>query len=481
MLKIEELEYNLLNEDEPFDPAKWLNSQGVETTQQTLNLSKKRNFKDLCRIVKNDLDKKIEDSNDKEQEEWLSRQHNAIIGNQASMQYFVNQIESVLRDRNISSSDYPYYYSSLAEAIFHEVWGRSILQKWYHYPDSEAAVITGTELWIDRDGDFVKQAEPFENEEKVREIIRAFTMRDENAILNAQNPELELESEDGSRITLIVKPRGKENYIIFRRFIVKNFSLEKQASYGTITDEDIPIFRALARVMPNTVIAGRVRSAKSTFMKTLIGERRSDYVIGCLEKHFELALKRHFLNRLIFEIQSAEGDLHKVMPRMLRMEHDYLVIGECRSLEWESAIQACERGERGMITTYHLTDRHAIVPQITRHLLDEYPSRRFENEVERVARNVDIVITMSTSRDRRRKQVVGVTEVIWDDKERIYKSQDLIVFDKLEKVYKYSSNISSRLYRLMVEEDEEQAKILLDSLRKREKFSPLNKELLEHV
>src|SRR5690606_12657968 len=240
------------------------------------------------------------------------------------------------------------------------------------------------------EGQFVKQNEAFENEEAVERIKRAFTMRVKDAVINEQTPELEIEREDGSRITMIQKPRSKENYVMFRRFIVKNMSLEEQANRGTILHDDIPFFRSLSRVMCNTIFAGRVRSAKSTFMKTMLKERDPSYVAAVMEKHFELDLTKQFKDRLIFEVQAKEGDLHHAMPRLLRMEHDYIVVGEIRSLETEGYLQACERGERGAVSTYHLTQVENVVPQITRHILDEFPNRNFENELERVARNIDI-------------------------------------------------------------------------------------------
>ena len=221
-------------------------------------------------------------------------------------------------------------------------------------------------------------------------------------------------------ITMIQKPRGKENYVMFRRFVVKNMSLEEQANRGTILLDDVPLFRALARTMANTIFAGRVRSAKSTFMKTILRERNPSYVAAVMEKHFELNLSKQFKDRLIFEVQAKEGDLHHAMPRLLRMEHDYIVVGEIRSLETEGYLQACERGERGATSTYHLTSVENVVPQITRHILDEFSNRNFDNELQRVASNIDIVVTMSADRDRRRKRVIGVTEIIWDSKTRTH-------------------------------------------------------------
>lgn len=469
---------DLLENETPYDPSGWLSEQcaakGIQTNERTVVFEKKKKFAEICSIVKEELRDVVNHGEKDGKNVWLERQHDAIIGKPNAMVYFINKIEEVLRSKNITSIDYPGYYYSLSEAIFHEVWGKSILTKWDNvYPDSEACIICGTELWIDVDGKFIRQKERFDDDEKVKKIINAFKMRDSNAVLNHQNPELETEKEDGSRITMVIKPRAKEIYIVFRRFIVNNFSLHEQARRNTIPKEDVELYRALAQTMCNTIVAGRVRSAKSTFMKTLIAERDPGLTIACLEKHFELALKRHMPDRLIYELQASEGDLHKAIPRLLRMEHDYIIIGEIRSMELEAAMIACERGERGMMSTYHLTDVEHIVPQLARHSLDEFPNRIPAMEEARIAHNLDLIITMGTDRDRKVKRVTGVTEVIWDFETRTYKTVPLIRYNKKEKKYYYSSNISKRLINLMGYENEEATEKLLALLKEREQKAPM--------
>lgn len=476
--------------EKAFSSSEWL-SETVSKKGLKLDIityARKRTFKDICTKVREQLNdiivdstgESIRDKNNHLEEEysneniWLERQHKAVIGDEQAMSYFITKINEVLQKENITTTDFPKFYDSLAEAIFHEVWGVSILHKWDKMPTSEAAVIRGTQLWLDINGQFKKQHEEFENVEAVERIKRAFTMRVKDAVINEQTPELEIEREDGSRITMIQKPRGKENYVMFRRFVVKNMSLDEQANLGTILTEDIPLFRSLSRVMANTIFAGRVRSAKSTFMKTMLRERDPSFVAAVMEKHFELDLTKQFKDRLIFEVQAKEGDLHHAIPRLLRMEHDYIVVGEIRSLETEGYLQACERGERGAFSTYHLTQVENVAPQITRHILDEFPNRNFDNELERVSRNIDIIVTMSADRDRRRKRVIGVTEIIWDEKNRTHRTQDLVRYSPATDKYYYSSNITKGLLNLMVDESLEDTKILLRHLKKREQISPMS-------
>ncbi|MBF0706737.1 Flp pilus assembly complex ATPase component TadA (plasmid) [Alkalihalobacillus hwajinpoensis] len=479
----------LLVDDTPYDPNVWVSDQiekqGLSPKGTITTYALKKKFKDICSITRNELEKiydsepsttksKEQDEQKKREIEFVDLQHRAVIGDEQAVGYFINKIKQVLSNKNITSTEYPNFYSTLEEAIFHEVWGISILHKWENYPKSEAAVIRGTELWIDIDGQFIRQPERFENNTAVERVKKAFTMRSKDVVINEQTPEAEMEREDGSRITMLQSPRSRENYIMFRRFIVKDISLYEQANLSTIKEEDIDIFKALSRTMPNTIIAGRVRSAKSTFMKSLLRERDSKYVVASMEKHFELGLSAQLPDRLCFEIQAKEGDLHQAVPRLLRMEHDYIVVGEIRSLETEGYLMACERGERGAASTYHLTDVESIVPQITRHLLDEFPNRNFENELERVARNIDIIITMSTERDRRKKRVVGVTEIIWDPDERKYSTNDLIRYSNVTQKYYYASNITNRLVHLMAEENLEETKNLVRLLKMREKTSPMS-------
>lgn len=466
---------------EPYDPGEWL-SETIDKNglnkDFVITYQVKKDFREICKVVQQEMDKvyNMEEKSTKDKEsEWLNRQHLAVIGNTSAMAYFITRINEVLRAKNITSTNYPSYYVNLAEAIFHEVWGVSVLHKWEKYPESEAAVIRGTELWIDINGKFVKQKEEFASEEVVEHVKKTFTLRAKDALINEQHPELEIEREDGSRITMIQKPRSRENYVMFRRFIIKDISLEEQSRLDTIPQQDVPIYSALSRTMPNIIIAGRVRSAKSTFMKSMIRERDKEQVIAVLEKHFELGLSKHLPDRLIFEVQAKEGDLHSSIPRLLRMEHDYIVIGEIRSIETEGFLQACERGERGTMSTYHLTDEKHAAKQITRHVLDEYPNRNFANELERVARNIDIIITMDTdNRNRTKKRVTGVTEVIWDDDNDRYYTTDLIRYSKKTNKYYYNHKISNTLLRKMIDENEEETRKLVTLLKKREVQSPIS-------
>ncbi|MCE0555325.1 hypothetical protein LQK80_37400 [Bacillus thuringiensis] len=47
--------------------------------------------------------------------------------------------------------------------------------------------------------------------------------------INHENPRAEIEMKDGTRVNIIRPPANLFPVIVFRRFIIKNFSFEEQA------------------------------------------------------------------------------------------------------------------------------------------------------------------------------------------------------------------------------------------------------------
>lgn len=456
-----------------FNINDYLRSKGVNAEEKVTTIyEQKLAFETIGNTVKEEISRRIKELPKEEGDELLERQEKAVIGESKEVKYFINLIQSILDDKNLKSKSFPNYYTSLEEAIFHEMYGLSLLQKWYNvYPDSEAAEFNGTEFRIEIDGNLVLQEEQLENIKNLYHIIRVFLLK-YGIKFNEENPDLEVTLSDGSRVTVIGPPYNEVPVVTFRRFIVKNFSLEQQAALNTIAEEDIPLFRALARAYCNMVIAGKVRSAKTTFLKTLFSERDKRDNVILLEKNKELALRHSFpdYQGSIKEFEVKEGDLHKIFPHILRTEHDYVIVGEMRSVEIVAALEACERGNRGLMTTYHLTDVYKVIAQLARHVLGLNQNFTQQSQEERLAEAFDIIITMSKKRQSNQKKVTSVSEVLLTEE-----GTPLVnTFLKLEgDKYVYRNNISERLKKRMFEEDPKATDTFLKVLHERATASPM--------
>lgn len=460
-----------------FSIHEYFRSKGVNAEEQaTTSYERKQAFKTIGKIVKDEINRRIKEMDKEEGDELLDRQEKAITGDPKEIKYIINLIQAILDDKNLKSKSFPNYYSSLEEAIFHEVYGLKLLQKWFNmFPDSEAAEFNGTEFRIEVNGELKLQEERLENIDEVYEIIRVFLLKYGHKF-NEENPILEVTMEDGSRVTVIGPPYHEVPVVTFRRFIVKTFSLEKQASMNTIAKEDIPIFRAIARTYCNTVLAGKVRSAKTTFLKTLFSVRDKRDNVIVVEKNKELAFKHSFTDYLgsIKEFVVEEGELHDIYPVILRNEHDLVIIGEVRSTEIEAALHACERGTRGLMTTYHLTNVQKVVEQLARQVLASYPNYTQVSQEQRIAEAFDIIITMDKKRHSNEKRVTSVSEIRLLDSGEIEVNTFLKLIDGH---YVYNDQVSEELLVKMRAEDPKETEIFLETLRKRTAASPMYSEV----
>ena len=103
--------------------------------------------------------------------------------------------------------------------------------------------------------------------------------------------------DDGTRIKVMIPPRTPMPVIVFRRFVVRNYSFENQVALKTIPKSDVQLYKDLARTHLNTVIAGQVESGKSTFLKSMYGARKSIYSSILIENHPETYIWRDFPER----------------------------------------------------------------------------------------------------------------------------------------------------------------------------------------
>ncbi|MFT0140681.1 ATPase, T2SS/T4P/T4SS family [Alcanivoracaceae bacterium MT1] len=456
-----------------FNISQYLRSKGVSAEDKaTTTYERSQTFKSIGLVVQHEIQQRIKGMPKEEGDKLLERQEKAITGDPHDMKYFIGLIKTILEEQNLKSNSFPSYYSSLEEAVFHEVYGLMLLQKWYNlYPDSEAAEFNGVDFRIEIDGELVLQEEKLEKIEDIYSIIRVFLMKYGHKF-NEDNPILEVTMEDGSRVTVLGPPYHEVPVVTFRRFIVKTYSLEKQAELNTIAREDIPLFSSLGRTYVNILLAGKVRSAKTTFLKTLFGTRDKRDNVIVVEKNKELALARSFTNHTgsIKEFVVSEGELHDIYPVILRKEHDVVLIGEVRSTEIEAALHACERGTRGLMTTYHLTNVQKVVEQLARQVLVSYPNYTQKSQEERIAEAFDIIITMDKKRHSNKKKVTSVSEIYLESNGKVVVNTFVqLVGDR----YVYSHEVSQELYEKMYAENPKEAEQFMKVLKERAAASPM--------
>lgn len=432
-------------------------------------------FYELVEKVSEDFNKKYDDSKLTD-EELMKRQeleHKAIIGDLQAEHLLVSEIESYLRERNLLGVKYPDFYKSLAHGIFQEIYRFGVFYKWELFPESPSAMIVGKEIWFKIKGQFVKQEEELRNDKHIEEIIRLLQIGNSRFKINEGNPQEEIVLKNGIRIKVMIPPLSNQPSIIFRRFIVSKFSFYQQAEYGTIPLEDVPFYEAMSNLYLNTIIAGEVESGKSTMLKTIYGTRDKNKVAILIESSPETFLKRDFPDRLVHELYTDKnGDIHKIIRDVLRIDHDYIIVQEVRGIEAEGAISATERGTRGTLMTYHITDPRRTPEQLAQHIADEFPNRKIINEIRRIAQQLDIGITMHTF-EGNQKKVTSIYELCYDfDTDKIWINY-LVLYDETQKIWRYNPEISPMLKERIFKYNYSLAARFVQHLHKRSQEFPM--------
>lgn len=470
-----------VNECKVFDINQYIQDHRVlEDKEDKVKVS--NGFTEIVEMVKEHLSSQLTDEgkSDKEKVKRQEIEHNAILGDLEAEKILTDEIESYLRESNLLGVKFPSVFENIQQAVYHELYRFGIFRKWDLYPESPSAMIQGKEIWFKIDGEFVKQDEELRNDQQIHEIIRAFQIGSKRLKINEANPQAEIETKDGTRIKIMIPPASLFPTIVFRRFVVKSFSFDEQASRGTIAHEDVNFFKNMSNLFLNTIIAGHVESGKSTMLKTFYGARDKGKVAILIETSPESFLKRDFPDRLVHDFYTVNGDIKKVITDALRIDHDYLIVQEVRGLEAEGAIGGTERGTRGLLMTYHITDPSKTAEQLAQHIVDEFPNRKLVNEVRRISKTLDIGITMKNYPGNKKK-LTSVYEICFDLEQDKAWINYLMKYNPKSNSWEYNSNLSQQLVNKMMEQDEGKAKDFLSHLEMRSSLSPIEAEPIQNI
>lgn len=424
-----------------------------------------------------------------EAEAFVELENQAIIGVPETVTAIMEQIQSYVDQQGLHQVELPGYYvglrdyareeqrcySDVTHAMFHELYGFKALACWQMYPDSYAAQIIGTSIWIHHGGRHERMPFQFGSTQDVDKIIRALTRQKEDAIVNLYHTTLEVDLYTGERVTLTVKPDVKHDVITFRRFLIGRVTVDDLADERrrTLPPEAVDLLKGLSKTHCNTLIVGPPGTGKSTTLKALLAERADHYTGAIIEKHYELAASRDFPEKKLIERVTHESAFHHAMDQVLRFDVDYAIIGEVRRVEAEGAMLACERLLKGFGSTFHTWKPETVPSQFARLLCSLTPGVRFEEEEKRVAENIDILIVQSQDVSRTRKRIKSVMELRYNRYNGEISTHELMRWDERTDSWSYRFDLSESLCREMREVEPVWAERTWRTLRELSRKQPI--------
>jgi Type IV secretory pathway, VirB11 components, and related ATPases involved in archaeal flagella biosynthesis len=371
-------------------------------------------FNHVCKLVETCLSPGERERDDIENSlPDLTVQKRAIIGYSEDVHSYSHAIEDILISQGMKNNfTFPSWYENEEDAIFNEIWGWAGMAEWWREPyiKSPSAKIIGDEIYFLIDGRMQLMPQRISTHRR-EQLIRAFLLHSPEERLDKDFHEIYLL--DGCRVTIFKGSMAKKGYdtIIFRRYIIPEYTLEEQATLGTIPRAAIPFFKSMASVGYNVVFCGSVRSAKTTFLSTWLRLEDPTLEGVMVETDPEIPIHRLMPGAPIVQLICDGERLKSVSKNLLRSDADYFVIAEARDgIALDTAVRIARRGHGRLKMTFHTRDPLFFPEDVAVEINRSVGGDVSETAV-RVAGSFDYIFHFVSIRSKNVKKLRGIYEV----------------------------------------------------------------------
>jgi pilus assembly protein CpaF len=231
--------------------------------------------------------------------------------------------------------------------------------------------------------------------------------------LDTSSPMLTFQSEDGSRVVMVLggpTEHGISTHprISIRRFVVRRVGLDGLARLGLFPPSLVSTLRAFVRCGFTILVSGPPGAGKTTLLTELLGEVSPRERVVTVEKHLlELRLEddpRHPDAPALFTRQANSEGAGEITTRQLveltrRLNPDRVVVGELVEDEALDMLDVASMCKRGSLATIH-----AHAADIVVHRLAYYVAKSNANLPEfavwsLIAQTVDFVVHIDLVRN----------------------------------------------------------------------------------
>lgn len=358
---------------------------------------------------------------EEERRQYSETLNRAVLGySQEREQVLAVITDRLIRLRIHGTANVQHPYQTLAEALFAEVIGLSVLELVLSDKEGlEEIQVVGERIFVVKNGVTIPSPYRFENIREVERIQQNLVLYNNDRI-NPRKRWAEVMLRDGSRVTMTGFGFTANPTLTIRFYTVRSFSLEtlSNPAYRTMNERIRQLLRALLAARFNLVIIGPTNSGKTNLMKALIAELPDEERIITIEGRFEMMLGRDFPSKNVVEYMTDEEDAYhrsdQAFKLALRQSPQRIIHAEIRDLDANIYVRACTRGHSGSMTTVHANRLEDVPEAITDMCMLDGRGMNAERLTKRITQYVtEIGIEMSYLRGRRVISRIG--ELCWED------------------------------------------------------------------
>ncbi len=325
--------------------------------------------------------------------------HQAVF--EASTKYFLQPIESFLRDDSVT----------------------------------EIMANGHASVYIERNGRLEKTTACFESEDALASAVNNIAQWVGRRI-DQNHPVLDARLPDGSRVHAIIPPQARTGtYLTIRKFARRAMTLDDFVRLRSLSPAGQEFLEICVRLRKNIIISGGTGTGKTSLLAALSRAIPEDERIVVIEDTSELRLNQeHCLYLESRHDDSAGGkclDVRQLFINSLRMRPDRIIVGEVRSGEALDLIQSMLSGHAGSLSTVHASSaRDALIRLETLSLMSDVELPVYVARAQ-VAAAINLVVAISRFAEDGSRRVTGISEVAGLDDKNQYVTRELFALKYL--------------------------------------------------
>lgn len=267
---------------------------------------------------------------------------------------------------------------------------------------------------VEIDGDFrLLDTIRFRDPDHLLDILRGLVAV-ASARLDETSPIVDCKLPDGSRLNASISPVEVNGVFLGIRKFPEFITLHELVRRGCLTDEAAEMLKFFIDIGLTVIIVGDVGTGKTTFMNALADMIGLDKGVSTAEEVAELQFKRRDIRRLEAKPPNIEGQgaipLSELVRTLVRHQHDWDLIGECRGAEAFYVLVAMTAGH-SVMTTFHANSLQEAVSLRLPMLVGQSEEGRAYQDIipAMIASNIDIAVQIAKiDRVRRIAEIAAI-------------------------------------------------------------------------
>jgi pilus assembly protein CpaF len=222
--------------------------------------------------------------------------------------------------------------------------------------------------------------------------------------LDEDNPVLEAQLPDGSRICAYIPPAVKPRPgLTIRKFTGRRFTVEDLIARGMLARPLADLLANQIRSGKTLLISGGTGTGKTTLLNVLAQSIPDGERIVTIEDTIELLISKP--NLVAFECQTDTFkeplSFEKLLRTALRCRPDRIIVGEVRGTEARTLLDSLNTGHSGSLATIHANSASKALGRFANLVLRGNPQLSYADIEAEIGEAVDYVIHIEREPSRR--------------------------------------------------------------------------------